>query len=133
VPAGLRGHHSPLVFWHDHVAGHVGLDRRLVRACVHRPLGETRAEHVLSIAAEVWHLCTNLAVLCEAVDHSEEPGITATFPETLAGSVAVGTCASPLHGLPQRLCLENGTWSDSILRNPCAGTCAAARVKNGRM
>lgn len=47
VPAGLRGHHRPLVHWHDHVAGHVGLDRRLVRACVHRPLGETRAEHAL--------------------------------------------------------------------------------------
>ena len=68
-------------------------------------------------------------MFCEAVDHSEEPGITAMFPETLAGSVAVGTCASPLHGLPQRLCLENGTWSDSILRNPCAGTCAVAKLR----
>jgi len=67
-------------------------------------------------------------VHCAPIDDSEEPGITAAFPETLAGSVAIGTCASPLHGRPQRQCLENGTWSDSILRNPCAGTQQAAQV-----
>ena len=70
-------------------------------------------------------------MFCEAVDDSEEPGITASFPRTLAGSLAIGACAEPLHGRPYRRCNENGTWEDGVLYNPCAFELCPALENDG--
>jgi len=51
-----------------------------------------------------------------------DPEISAVFDETLAGEIAIGTCAPPLYGRPQRRCLANGEWEDHLLRNPCVRT-----------
>ena len=61
------------------------------------------------------------AIYCRAVNDDSTPGIFASFGQTLAGTVAVGTCNASMFGLPQRRCLPDGTWEDAILRNPCTG------------
>jgi hypothetical protein len=62
------------------------------------------------------------AVYCDAVDDSATVGIEASYGKTLAGTVAVGTCAAGLNGLPQRQCQLNGAWDSTVLANPCSGT-----------
>jgi hypothetical protein len=58
--------------------------------------------------------------------------LSASFPSTAAGSVAVGTCQSPLpNGAPQRRCNADGTWSATVLSNACtAGACPALTNDN---
>jgi hypothetical protein len=61
------------------------------------------------------------AIVCPNVDDSGTVDINATFSTAVAGTVAVGTCAPGLFGLPQRQCQLDGFWAPSLLRNPCSG------------
>ena len=70
------------------------------------------------------------AVICAAADYSGNVAIQASFPNTLAGTSAVGTCAAGLFGLPQLQCQLNGSWNTTAVLNPCSCTleaCLTAR------
>ena len=56
------------------------------------------------------------------MDNTANPAINATFPTTIAGTVAVGTCKSGWFGLPQRQCQLDGTGAATVLRNPGSRT-----------
>ena len=80
-----------------------------------------------------WNLTTVVGcsqIYCPVDDQTSDPAFNATFPQTAALSIGVGTCKVGLNGRPQRQCLVTGVWDSQILQNPCSSNTCPSLVND---